>query len=165
VHEDDGIRRRLRVNFVGTKRGKYDAFITENHLEAHIRYIGYVRHQTGLRYLAESAASFLCQIPVYESATTKLFGKLFEYVYMRKPILALTLPRLTREILSRSRLGTTVDPNDHVGIKKVIYELYGRWSERRPGPAVDEAYIGTFDRVRRAKVLAGLFDRLVEVRA
>jgi hypothetical protein len=154
------MRAALRLNFVGTKRGKYDAFIAENRLEDNVRYIGYVPHQTSLRYLAEIEVLFLCQIPVYESATTKLSGKLFEYLYMRKPILALTLPGLTTDILSRSGLGLAVDPNDQAGIKKALRELYCRWRDGGAGPSVDDAYIATFDRARQTERLASLFDLL-----
>ena len=165
VEEDEGMRAALRINFVGTKRGKYDNFIQQNQLDANVRYIGYVPHQTSLRYLAESDVLFLCQIPVYESATTKLSGKLFEYLYMRKPILALTLPGLTTDILSRSGLGVAVDPNDRPGIKKALRDLHVRWREGGRRPDADEAYIATFDRARQTERLAGLFDRFAGTRS
>src|SRR5262249_20131074 len=148
------------VRFVGTKRGKYDRYIEDHDLGGTIEYIGYVPHQVSVRYLAESNVLFLCQIPVYESASTKLSGKLFEYLYMRKPILALTLPGLTSEILARSGLGVVVDPGDRAGIKKALRDLYLRWREGDAHPATDEAYINTFDRVRQAEHLAALCDRV-----
>jgi len=159
--EDEGVRARIRVNFIGTRRGKYDQLIREQQLTEIVRYVGYVPHQTSLRYLAESSALFLCQIPVYESATSKLSGKLFEYLYMRKPVLALTLPGLTADILSRSGLGTVVDPTDRPGIKKAIRELYLAWRDRHAPPTVDEAYIEGFDRTRQTKRLAAIFDRVL----
>jgi glycosyltransferase involved in cell wall biosynthesis len=162
--EDEGARARLRVNFIGTKREKYAGFIRDSGLALNVRYVGYVPHQVSLRYLAESDALFLCQIPVYESASTKLSGKLFEYLYMRKPILALTLPGLTSEILSRSGLGVAVDPNDQAGIKKALRELYLGWLNRQPRPPIDEAYIQGFDRGRQTERLATLFNRLEERR-
>jgi glycosyltransferase involved in cell wall biosynthesis len=165
VHEDGGLRAHLRINFVGTKRGKYDDFIDHHRLETNVRYIGYVPHQTSLRYLAESDVLFLCQIPVYESATTKLSGKLFEYLYMRKPILALTLPGLTTDILSRSGLGVAVDPNDQPGIKKAVRDLYLRWREGGANLHADEAYIATFDRARQTERLAAIFDRFAGTRS
>ena len=165
LHEDEALRAHLRINFVGTKRGKYDDFIDHHRLETNVRYIGYVPHQTSLTYLAESDVLFLCQIPVYESATTKLSGKLFEYLYMRKPILALTLPGLTTDILSRSGLGVAVDPNDQPGIKKALRDLYLRWREGSGRPDIDEAYIATFDRARQTERLAGLFDRFAGTRS
>ena len=163
--EDEGVRAHLAVNFIGTKRGKYDAFIRERGLGEAVRYVGYVPHQTCLRYLAESDALFLCQIPVYESASTKLSGKLFEYLYMRKPILALTLPGLTTEILARSGLGTAVAPDDTAGIKRAIAELYRAWYQGYGRPAGDEEYIGTFDRSRQTERLAALADQVVARRA
>jgi glycosyltransferase involved in cell wall biosynthesis len=165
LDEDEAFRARLRINFVGAKRGKYDDFIDHHRLETNVRYIGYVPHQTSLTYLAESDVLFLCQIPVYESATTKLSGKLFEYLYMRKPILALTLPGLTTDILSRSGLGVAVDPNDQPGIKKALRDLYLRWREGAGRPDVDEAYIATFDRARQTERLAQLFDRFAGSRS
>jgi glycosyltransferase involved in cell wall biosynthesis len=162
LDEDEGARAHLRVNFIGTRRGKYDDFIREHRLDSNVRYVGYVPHQTCLRYLAESNVLFLCQIPVYESAAAKLSGKLFEYLYMRKPILALTLPGLTADILARSGLGTVVDPNDQPGIRKAIRDLYLAWRDGHARAPADEAYINTFDRVTQTERLAGLFDRLAE---
>jgi len=158
LDEDEEIAARLRVNLVGAKRGKYDAYIRDNGLERNVRYLGYVPHQTSLRYLVESDVLFLCQIPVLESAGTKLPGKLFEYLYLRKPILGLTLPGPTTEILSRSGLGVTVDPSDQAGIKKTLRDLYAQWRDGQGPPAVDEAFVDVFDRSQQSRRLAGLFD-------
>jgi len=84
---------------------------------------------------------------------------------MRKPILALTLPGLTTDILSRSGLGVAVDPNDQPGIKKALRDLYLRWREGGGRPDIDEAYIATFDRARQTERLAGLFDRFAGSRS
>jgi glycosyltransferase involved in cell wall biosynthesis len=164
IGEDEGIGSRLRVNFVGTKRGKYDAFIQQHGLDRHVRYIDYVPHTTSLQYLSESDVLFLCQIPVYESASSKLSGKLFEYLYMRKPILALTLPGLTTEILSRSGLGTVVHPSDRPGIKRALHELYLRHKVDQLPAAIDETYLGRFNRIDQTQSLSRIFDRLVERR-
>lgn len=164
VDEDEEMRSRLRVNFIGTKRGTYDAFINQSGLDRHISYIGYVPHTTCLQYLAESDVLFLCQIPVYESAGTKLSGKLFEYLYMRKPILALTLPGLTAEILSRSGLGIVVAPTNRPGIKAALQDLYRQHKiDQRPA-ARDDAYLQRFDRVEQTRCLSQLFDQLVDRR-
>jgi hypothetical protein len=150
------------VNFVGTKRGKYDDFIRQHGLDRYIRYIDYVPHATSLQYLSESDVLFLCQIPVYESASSKLSGKLFEYLYMRKPILALTLPGLTTEILSRSGLGTVVHPDDRPGIKRALRDLYLRHKVGQLAAAVDDAYLGQFNRINQTQSLSRIFDRLAE---
>jgi hypothetical protein len=79
---------------------------------------------------------------------------------MRKPILALTIPGLTADILSRSGLGTVVDPNDRAGIKKALRELYTAWRDGHARGAIDERYVEQFDRARQTQRLAALFDRL-----
>jgi hypothetical protein len=84
---------------------------------------------------------------------------------MRKPILALTLPGLTTDILSRSGLGVAVDPNDQPGIKKAVRDLYLRWREGGANLHADEAYIATFDRARQTERLAAIFDRFAGTRS
>ena len=161
LDEDAEIRSRLRVNFIGTKRGKYDDYLRQHDLGGHVRYVGYVPHATCLQYLAESDALFLCQIPVYESASTKLSGKLFEYLYMRKPILALTLPGLTADILAQSGLGMVVDPNDRAGIKEAIRALYLRHKVDHTPVVPDDAYIDSFNRIHQTQRLSQIFAQLV----
>jgi hypothetical protein len=161
VGEDEELRSRLRVNFVGTKRGKYDGFIAQHALGRHVRYIDYVPHTTSLQYLSESDILFLCQIPVSESASSKLSGKLFEYLYMRKPILALTLPGLTTEILSRSGLGTVVHPHDQPGIKRALRELYLRHKVGQLPAVIDDKSLDQFNRIHQTRSLSQIFDQLV----
>jgi glycosyltransferase involved in cell wall biosynthesis len=161
LDEDDDIRSHLRVNFVGTKQGKYNEYIRQHQLDSHVRYIAYVPHAISLQYLAESDVLFLCQIPVYESASTKLSGKLFEYLYMRKPVLALTLPGLTAEILSRSGLGVVVDPNDQLGIRQAIRTLYRQHKAKQAHPIADEAYLDGFNRISQTQDLSRIFNQLV----
>jgi glycosyltransferase involved in cell wall biosynthesis len=147
----------LRVNFVGTKQGKYDNYIQHHHLDRQINYIGYVPHADSVQYLADSDVLFLCQIPEYESASVKLPGKLFEYLYMRKPVLALTLPGVTSEILERAGLGVVVDPNDVPGIKRALGDLYRQWQQRQWQFMPDDTFISTFDRIQLTERLAMIF--------
>jgi glycosyltransferase involved in cell wall biosynthesis len=150
----------LRVNFVGTKRGKYDHFIVQHNLQPHINYIGYVPHADSVQYLADSDALFLCQIPEYESASVKLPGKLFEYLYLRKPVLALTLPGVTTEILERAGLGVVVNPNDVLGIKRALADLFQQWRQKHWRFTPVDSVIESFDRVRQAERLANILDAI-----
>ena len=157
LEESTEIRSRLRVYFIGTKRGKYDSYIEHNNLTRHITYVNYVPHAEGVQYLAESDVLFFCQIPEYGSASVKLPGKLFEYLYMRKPILALTIPGVTTELLERAGLGVVVSPTDPQGIKRALRELYDQWQQGKWKFVPDEAFISSFDRVRLTERLAHVF--------
>ena len=166
VHElvsaDPLARALLRVNFVGTKRQpRYDAFIAEQHLGDVIRFHGYVPHRDSVQYLAESQALMLCQIPRYESAVVKLPGKMFEYLCLRKPVLALTIPGVTTRILDRARLGLLVAPDDVAGIKTILGRLVDGFSAGRIAADADEAYVATFDRREQARSLSLMLDSAI----
>jgi glycosyltransferase involved in cell wall biosynthesis len=147
----------LRVNFIGARKGKYDGHIRQNNLERHIRYVGYVPHADSVQYLAESDVLFFCQIPEYESAGVKLPGKLFEYLYMRKPIFALTVPGVTTDLLERAGVGVVAHPNDVAGIKQALDDLFQQWQQGRWRVAPNEEFICSFDRVRLTERLASIF--------
>ena len=146
--------RRLRSISSGPSAASTTTSSSSIDLDRHVSYIGYVPHATSLQYLAESDVLFLCQIPVYESASTKLSGKLFEYLYMRKPILALTLPGLTTDILSRSGLGIVVAPDDRPGIKGALQHLYRQHKVNHLPAVADNVYIQRFDRVDQSRCLS-----------
>ena len=165
IAENALARTSLRVNFVGTKRGKYDAYIQEHGLGTHINYIGYVPHSESVQYLADSDALFLCQIPEYESAGVKLPGKLFEYLYLRKPVLALTMPGVTTGILEHSGLGVIAHPNAVTEIKQALTQLLQHWQKPAGHFAPNDAFIAEFDRTRLAERLAQVFDAAVQPEA
>jgi glycosyltransferase involved in cell wall biosynthesis len=156
--EHPEMRSHLRVNFIGTKRGKYDDWIRENGLTPYIDYVAYVPHAECLQYLTESDVLFLCQIPVHASAGVKLPGKLFEYLPMRKPVLALTIPGETAHILERAGLGVVVDPHDIPAIKDALIALYRQWRQGRWQLVPDEAFIGGFDRAQTTGQLSKILD-------
>lgn len=156
--ESTEIRANIRVNFIGTKKGKYDHYIQQYDLGKHINYVDYVCHADSVQYLAESDVLFLCQS---ESASGQLLpGKLFEYLYMRKPILALTLPGVTTDLLQRAGLGVVVNQNDVLGIKRALYDLYRQWQRGQWEFAPNDAFICGFDRVRLTERLAMIFDAI-----
>ncbi|MBI3302272.1 MAG: glycosyltransferase [Deltaproteobacteria bacterium] len=165
IAENPEVSAHLRVNFIGTKRGKYDSYIRQNNLDSQINYVGYVPHADSVQYLADSDVLFLCQIPEYESAGVKLPGKLFEYLYLRKPVLALTLPGVTIDILERTGLGMVVNPNDVPGTKRALLDLYQQWQQQQWRFTPNDAVIGAFDRVQLTERLAVIFDAVASHKA
>lgn len=152
---------RLRVNFVGSQwRAEYEQYLAAHQLDRQIRHVAYVPHADSIQYLADSDVLFLFQVP--QHAGVKLPGKLFEYLHLRKPVLALTLPGLAADILQQAGLGTRVDPNDVVSIKRVLADLYQQWQHGRWRSIPDEAVIQSFDRVRLTERLAAIFTTVME---
>ncbi|HZR82855.1 MAG TPA: glycosyltransferase [Candidatus Binatia bacterium] len=152
-------RATLRVNFVGTRRQpRYDAWIAERALGDVIRYHPYVPHADSVQYLTDSQVLMLCMTPVKEYGAVKILGKMCEYLYTRKPVLALTIPGVTSRILEAAGVGITIDPS-HVGamrdtLRRFLAEL--RAGGLRVSP--NEDVIASFDRERQAAALARILD-------
>jgi glycosyltransferase involved in cell wall biosynthesis len=155
VAEDPGLRAELLVTLVGAKRGRHDADIAALGLADRVRYPGWVPHAKSLQYLGESDVLLMCQLPHAGGGAEKLSGKCFEYLYLRKPVLCLTVPGLTADLLGESGLGTVVHPADVGGIKTALETLYARRRERLCGNA---DVIARFDRRRLTGQLAAVFD-------
>src|SRR5207245_603137 len=125
----------LLVNLVGAKKGQYDADIQALGLTDRVRYVGWVPHTQSLRYLQQSDVLLMCAITQPSGQGEKFPAKGFEYLYLRKPVLCLSAPGVTTELLARSGLGTVVDPADLAGIKAARRAFY----DRRHRPARGDA--------------------------
>jgi glycosyltransferase involved in cell wall biosynthesis len=158
---DAGLAEDLLVNLIGARKGKYDADIRELGLTGRVRYIGWVHHTQSLRYLGQSDVLLMCQLPHAGGGGEKLSVKFFEYLYLRKPILCLSVPGLTADLLAESGLGTVVHPDDVEGIKAALLRLYARRGEPMRANA---SLIARFDRRHLTSRLAAIFDELDGVR-
>jgi glycosyltransferase involved in cell wall biosynthesis len=156
--EDPGVRAALRVTLVGAKRGKYDAELAALGLADRVRYPGWVPHARSLQYLRESDVLLMCQLPHPGGGSEKLSGKCFEYLYLQKPILCLTVPGITAELMTESGLGVVVDPADQAGITNALRRLYAERGRPRRG---DPEVIARFDRRRLTERLAAILDDAV----
>ena len=157
ITEDPGFREELLVNLVGAKKGKYDADLRALGLVDRVRYPGWVPHAQSLRYLYQSDVLLMCQIPDVRSGGEKLSGKCFEYLYVRKPILCLSVPGISADLLAESGMATIVHPEDVAGIKHALRSLYARRGQPLRG---DPAVVARFDRRRLTERLAAIFDAL-----
>ncbi len=162
VAEDPGLRAELFVNLVGAKKGQYDTDIETLGLADRVRYTGWVPHAKSLKYLRESHVLLMCQLPHAGGGAEKLSGKCFEYLYLQKPVLCLTVAGLTADLLAESGLGTVVDPADVGGIKTALRNLYAERGQRLRGNA---GVIARFDRRRLTERLAAIFDEVAGLRA
>ena len=154
---DEGLAEDLHVNLIGARKGKYDADIRALGLTGRVRYIGWVHHAQSLRYLGQSDVLLMCQLPHAGGGGEKLSVKFFEYLYLRKHILCLSVPGLTADLLAESGLGTVVHPDDVEGIKNALLSLYARRGEP---PRANASLIARFDRRTLTGQLASIFDEL-----
>lgn len=153
----------LRVNFVGAKRQPlYDDFIARENLGDVIRFHPFKPHSESVQYVADSTVLMLFQVPREDSGAIKIQGKMCEYLYTRKPILALTIPGETASILERARLGRVVDPRDTDAIRRTLETLVDDFRAGRLVVRPDEATIDEFDREKQSEKLARLLAQATE---
>lgn len=156
---DPEARKILRINFLGTKRQPhYDGAIEEYGIGDVVRFHAYMPHERVVQLVAESDALMLCQIPAPESGGSKLPGKMFEYLYTRKPILALTIPGNTTAILDRAGVGRVVNPSDTAGIRAELAQFVDEYRHGGIPSTANEEVIRTYDRKSQAAEVSALLD-------
>ncbi|MEW6272002.1 MAG: glycosyltransferase family 4 protein [Thermodesulfobacteriota bacterium] len=158
VRDDADARRLLRVNFVGTKRQPlYDELIAREGLGDVVRFFPFMPHADSVQYVADSQVLMLCQVPREDSGAIKIQGKMCEYLYTRKPILALTIPGETATVLERAGVGRIVDPRDVAALRRALEQLLAEFCAGGLIVRPDAATIDEFDRAKQAEKL----DRLL----
>ena len=155
------IRNALRVNFIGTRtRPAYDSFLASRELGDVVRFRPAVPHPQALQILSESTVALIAAAERHEAGGIKISAKLFEYLYLRLPVLALIREGVTTEILARANLGFHASPDDPHAIESRLELLFDQYQRGRIEIEPDESYISTFDRRRQAARLAGLLDEV-----
>jgi hypothetical protein len=92
-------------------------------------------------------------------------AKLFEYLRVGRPVLALVPDGATAEVMRETGGGWVVDPIDSMGMQDVIARIYQAWTtgsldSLRANPAA----LARFSRQRLAGELAAQFDALLSAR-
>ncbi|HTZ40596.1 MAG TPA: glycosyltransferase family 4 protein [Syntrophales bacterium] len=138
--------------------------IEENGLQNIVRHLGYLDHDRCTE-LVQSADVLLLLVesPLGQKASQAYAGsmpaKIFEYLFMGKPILGIVPEGAEADVLRQSRLGWIAQPNNVESVKQALAELLkARKGVRRLDP--DWGFIGTFDRRELTGRLASVFHGL-----
>ena len=89
-------------------------------------------------------------------------GKLYEYLNLRKPVLALAGPSDCRDILMESGLGIVCDPFDETEIAAALRQLILDRDQLAQRFQPNEPYIEGFRFEKITRRLAGIFDTVLD---
>ena len=168
LRKKEYLREKIKVNFIGEV--KFDAnlafrieqIISWENLGMVVHRIPFVPHKKGLSYLYSSDALLLV-IGVDMGKPTlsdwRVVAKQFEYLFVRKPILALVPPDgESARIICESNAGEIVAPTDVDHIEKAIYDMYKNFEKNELASNVKLSDIDKYERKRQTGELADIFN-------
>lgn len=154
----------LRVDFVGAREDANELALERLGLGDIARFRDGVAHADALR--EERAAHVLLLIkhvdPRYDGLVP---GKLYEYIGLRRPILALAPAGEARDVVTSLHRGETADPGDVAGIARAIETLYDRFRAGTLDSSYDLSERDELERSRLAGEMARVLDAETEARS
>lgn len=152
------------VEFAGAREDENERVLERLGLGACVRFAGSIPHAEALR--RERAAHVLLLIKHADPRYNGLVpGKLYEYIGLRRPVLALAPAGEARVLVESLRRGEWADPEDVAAISRAIERMYERHRAGTLDSHYDLSERPEFERSRQAASLAALLDRVVEERA
>lgn len=153
---------KIKLNFAGDFGSRNLEILRELGLEGILSKHGYLPHSQALQVLADSDVLFLPMESDRNGARSfNLSGKVFEYLGVGRPILALVPEGDLRDLIRRTNSGWCVDPTDVRGIKNLLLELVMRKSAGTLEREANVDCIVQFERRNLTRQLAELFDKLL----
>jgi glycosyltransferase involved in cell wall biosynthesis len=119
--------------------------VRDSGLQANVEFLPRLPYAEGLHELARADVLLLLQAS--EDTRGLVPAKLYEYLRMQKPVMALVLPGETTRILDSTGGGVSIDPGDQPQLVSELASVYRRWCD------------GTLDRQRANLSIVRRFDR------
>lgn len=166
VENKRDIKGNLNIQFIG--EFKYDPelllrikqIIEDYQLGEVINLIQFMSYRKSLEGLLHSDMLLLF-LPYLQVDYTP--AKLYEYLYARKPILAIVPSEgETAQIIKETRTGVVISPIDISAIEETIRNAYERFLRGKLQINPNKSEIAKYDRRRQTEMLAGIFNRLME---
>jgi glycosyltransferase involved in cell wall biosynthesis len=159
VQECPELKGRLRVNFFGFPDEEVQRMAAHADLKGIIHIHPFLQHADSIRAMHASDGLLLLWGNREVSQRT-VAGKLYEYLRVGRPILALEHGGETAELIEGAEAGWVVPPEDSAAIKGALRRMLSRASSDRPlGPA-RPGFVSQFRYDRLAARLAKVFNEV-----
>ena len=151
---------KIQLKFIGNVDPAIKSKIAEKYPKLNPVYSGYLNHTEALRQ-AKSADLLLLIIGKSHIAHRILTGKLFEYLMLRKSILACGPKNgAAHQVLEQTKAGQLFDYDDFEGIETFIVECFEKW-ENNDVHYVDQLIIEQYNRKQLTKKLVDIYEALL----
>lgn len=146
-------RKRFRVRLIGAVDLPYNLkdYLFAKKIDDIVQLCDHVPFKDSLEYMRQSTILLLLQ----PGTTTQVPSKLFEYIGMRKPVLAISPKRgATSSIVRSEGVGEVADPDNAYEIMEALARLYHQWRSSTPLHATYESAYQKFNVKNMTRQLA-----------
>lgn len=153
-------KEKLEIKFSYTENEEnIKKYLKNNSLEGIVKFTQYMNHVESIEVAMNSDLLLLVVGPGEKNKDTYP-GKVFEYLRMNKPILALSPKNsVVEKLLSETNSGNNYDFNDIIGIQNYIKDMYDNWKNNMENS--DNIGIKKYERKCLTGQLADVLDELV----
>ncbi|HET6463973.1 MAG TPA: glycosyltransferase [Candidatus Krumholzibacteria bacterium] len=163
VAHDPSLRGEIEVQFIGPREDANEHSAARLGLSDVVTFGDPLPHADALR--AQRAAHVLLLVKHADTRYDGLVpGKLYEYIGLRRPVLALAPPGEARDLVTSLRRGEVATPADVDEIERALRTMIGHWRAGRLESAYDLSPRPEFDRAQLAGDLAAALATAVEKR-
>ncbi len=151
----------IHLRFIGRFGTEVEDMFQNASFKDNIEVISYIPHHKSIEYLMLSEVLLLVVDESKESEEI-VPGKVYEYIGVKKPILAIApqssaIAKLMRETAS----GKIAHQSEIQKIADIFLEYYECWKQNKPMFSPNESEITKYERKQSAKYLAGLLDNFI----
>jgi glycosyltransferase involved in cell wall biosynthesis len=159
ITADPSLRGELAVEFIGPREDANEHSVVRLGLGDVVRFRDPLPHVDTLR--AERAAHVLLLVkhadPRYDGLVP---GKLYEYIGLGRPVLALAPPGEARDLVTSLERGEVASPSDVAAVERALRTMLAHHRAGRLETAYDLSPHPEFDRAQLAGDLAAVLDRV-----
>lgn len=163
INEDPQIVTALQIQLLGEKADEYNVTVSRLIAEGLIKDYGLQPHEETLKFLLGSDVLLILRGGL-QFKGSHIPAKVFEYMGIGKPILAITSEGGLSEIIERCQHGIIVPPNSVARVKECILDLCARHKDNQLHMQGDKSYLKTFERESLTRELAMQLNSVVEIK-
>jgi len=115
-----------RINLIGNTEQEFVDFVQQEGLSSNVHFPGYLPYDENIKYLAGSDLLFLI---ANDLRPDSIPGKLYEYLLLNKPILALVGNNVSGSFLEDFPRARIIKPQDQAGMKDFVWESFQRYQK------------------------------------
>lgn len=151
----------FHLRFVGRFGSEVMEMFEKSGFRESIETVSYVPHHESIRYLMKSDALLLIVDESKESEEI-VPGKVYEYVGVKRPILAIApVESAIADLMQETKSGVVAHQSEINKIAKIFYEYYLNWKNKGSGFEPDEKAVNKYERKEAARTLSELLNSLV----